>query len=621
MSRNQLIIGIALAAVFGSLIVWYSSQSAPPPPAHSGPWAESAAASGHNVLLVTIDTLRWDRLGCYGYSRAETPNIDSLTQNAVLFRDAVTTAPLTLPSHSTIFTGLDVPHHGVRNNGDFKLPQDRTTLAEILSENGYATAAFIGAYVLDGSFGLDQGFDLYDDVFDHTKEDRSWGAELERTADEVTDKFLAWLDARPISDDKLLFAWVHYYDPHNDYEPPEPFATRFSDPYDGEIAFVDEQVGRLLDGLESKGLREKTLIVVVADHGESLGDHNEATHGHLIYDSSMHVPFIIHSPSAIPGRFEVADRVVSTLDVTPTILDLLGIETTLTFDGISQIHAAADAERAIYMETMLPLYNHGWSSLHALRRHGDKYIKAPRSEYYDIRSDPGERNNLIDDDSEEPPPLVAMLKTRTAAWEATENEAVAKTGMDPETLKKLESLGYISTPIADDEYGKRDPKDMMETWQDLINAKGLTDRGRFAEARVLVDKALNTWPKDLFALERLADIQTKVGQPAEAETTLRRMLAIKPAVNIYIWLGQILVEQDRVQELEVILQQAEVLDPGAGGILILRGDVAARRNDFDRALQLYEEAKRIDPKRSTTMADSHAAKVRAFIASLNRGKK
>ncbi len=584
-----------------------------------GDWAEPGAAAGFNVVLVTLDTVRADRLGCYGHRSAQTPSMDALAAGGVMFTDAVASAPLTLPSHVTIHTGLDIPHHGVRNNGEFHLAADHVTLAEILKENGYQTAAFVAAFVLDGRYGLNQGFDAYDDHFKPNPRKPGWGAELERPANEVTDAALAWLAGRAQSE-APFFMWVHYYDPHTEYEPPPEFARKLGgDLYDAEIAFVDSQLARIIAQLEQDGVRQRTLTIVLADHGEGLGEHDEMTHGHLIYESTMRVPLIFNAPACLGAGHVVSDRVAGCLDVTPTVLDLLGIAAETPMDGLSLLGPDSAIDRTIYMETMLPLLNHGWSSLHALRRHGDKYIDAPRREYYNLLDDPSEAINLIDDTPAALPALVDELETRQVAWEAMGAGVDARIAMDPEELKALEALGYVSSPIADEEYGTRDPKDMMKTWQGLINARGLADRGDLQAALDLID-TIQVFPRDLFALERRADIYTKMGRHTEAEKILREMLAIKPAVSTYIWLGQILIEKSQFEELTKILAQAETIEPDAGAILVLRGDVAAKKGQFDEALRLYDEAIRIDPKRSTSMAQSHAAKVREFIRQLEGQK-
>jgi arylsulfatase A-like enzyme len=316
--------------------------------------AEPGGAAGMNVLVVTVDTLRADRLGCYGHAGARTPTIDGLAGNWLRFERATTVSPITLPSHASIFTGLEVPNHGVRHNGTFRLSPDHTTLAERFSAAGYDTAAFVSAYVLERRFGLSQGFDKYDDRFD--AHDPGPGSYPERPADRVTDRVIERLDSRGRASDRPFFAWIHYFDPHGPYEPPAPFDESFAEaPYDGEVAFVDRELGRLLRALDT---HEETLVVFTSDHGEGLGDHGEVTHADLIYDSTMRVPLIISNPRLFPGGEVVHDRLAATIDVVPTVVALVGLPgatgASSPLDGVD-LAAAPDDDRAVYLETLAPL--------------------------------------------------------------------------------------------------------------------------------------------------------------------------------------------------------------------------------------------------------------------------
>jgi len=271
-----------------------------------------------NVLLITLDTMRADALGAYGATNGATPNLDRLARGGVVFEDAVTAAPLTLPAHSSLFTAKYPPRHGVRDNGGFVLDREETTLAERLKTAGFRTGGFVGAYVLDRRWGIAQGFDKYFDDFDVSKAKGSALASVERRANEVADHALAWLDSVRSS---RFFAWVHFYDAHSPYDPPEPYRTRFAGHlYAGEVAFVDSQVGRLLAFLEQRHLLDKTVVVAIGDHGESLGDHGESTHGFFVYRSVLHVPFTILVPGDSPGGRRVASTVRS-VDLMPTLLD------------------------------------------------------------------------------------------------------------------------------------------------------------------------------------------------------------------------------------------------------------------------------------------------------------
>ena len=377
-------------AVVGAL-VWISLGG-------TGDWPATmtrGSATGYNVLLVTLDTTRADRLGCYGYDAAGTPTLDALAKQGIRFDDAVTVAPVTLPSHASILTGLAPHHHGVRNNGGFHLDPAHVTLAEILSDRGYQTAAFIAAFVLDARYGLDQGFDVYnDDVgLDSSNTIEAFARPIyERSATRVTSDAVSWLGTRDRN--RPFFCWVHYFDPHKPYNTPAPFDKRFRNrPYDGEIAYMDNQIGRLVQALKWEGAWDNTLIVVVADHGEGLGDHDEATHAKLIYDSVMRVPLIMACPGLFKKSYVVDDVVVSVTDIFPTVLDLLGMEIPVNVDGLSLLAARSKKDRTIYMENLATYLDNGWSPLYGLRRHHDKFILAPRPEYYRLGRDSDELKN------------------------------------------------------------------------------------------------------------------------------------------------------------------------------------------------------------------------------------
>ncbi|TMB54282.1 MAG: hypothetical protein E6J47_08285 [Chloroflexi bacterium] len=346
-----------------------------------------------NVVLVTIDTLRADRLGCYGFAGIETPEIDRLAREGVLFERVTTAVPLTLPAHASIFTGLLPPHHGVRDNGGFFLDASKTTLAERLRGAGYATGAFVGAWVLESKWGLARGFDTYADKFDLSKYRVISLGTVQKKGDEVMDGALAWLETVR---KRKFFAWVHLYDPHTPYDPPEPYRSRHpGEPYLGEVAYTDHVVGRLLDWLRNGGLMERTLVVLTADHGESLGEHGEATHGFFIYGSTTQVPLIVRTPWGHRGRNRSP---VASVDIFPTVLDLVGVAPEGAIDGRSLVRAvmdrAVEVGHASYVETYFPRYHFGWQHLRGLRDGVHQFVEAPRPELYDLEKDPGETTNV-----------------------------------------------------------------------------------------------------------------------------------------------------------------------------------------------------------------------------------
>src|SRR5436190_14102981 len=337
-----------------------------------------------NLLLVTLDTTRADRIHAYGFDGIETPNLDRLAREGVLFEQAIASAPLTLPAHSSIFTGKFPPAHGVRDNGGFFLDDKETTLAERLQPRGFATGGFVGAYVLDHKWGIAQGFQTYFDDFDLSKYQTLSLGSVDRPGNEVANKALAWLDKVSAS---RFFGWVHFYDAHSPYTPPEPFKSRYAGrPYVGEIAFVDSQVGRLLAYLDEHDLARNTVVVVMGDHGESLGEHGESTHGFFVYQSTTHVPLLVRSPyDSMQGR-RVGD-VVRSVDIVPTTLELLGVRTSEAFEGASVVPLMTGGKKelgvAAYSEAIYPRFHFGWSDLRSLTAGRYKYIAAPRPELYD----------------------------------------------------------------------------------------------------------------------------------------------------------------------------------------------------------------------------------------------
>jgi arylsulfatase A-like enzyme len=570
------------------------------------PMLASGSASGFDVVLITLDTTRADHLGSYGYAAAETPNLDRLAREGIRFTDAVSPAPLTLPSHASILTGLDPQNHGVRQNGQFRLDPSRVTLAEVLKVNGYETAAFVSGFVLDSRYGLSQGFDLYDGETEPFP-GQPFGGLGERSAEAVTDRALSWLGSREGT--RPFFLWVHYYDPHAEYKPPEPFAGRFENPYDGEIAFMDSQIGRLVAELQ-KG-RTRLLVIAAGDHGESLGEHSEYAHSRLIYETTQHVPLFLWSPSIAKPRV-VDGAVVGLVDIFPTVVDLLGIRSAEDLDGISLRQAGENRDRALYIETMAPYLDNGWAPLHGLRRHRDKYILAPKPEYYDLAADPGELKNLYVKAKTASDPLAEELRARlkdTPSAEAIARDAAAP---DPETLRRLQALGYLSGPGPAAAAGSElpDPKDMIPIQRILIESRTFRREGRLEEALAKASEARKVAPKDLEVLEENGLVFIEMNRLEEAEEALRAYTALKPNPNILILLAEILAETGRRSEGETLLQQAMELEPDHGGVMITWGDFLAARGKYDEAMSWYQKAKEVDPYRATAVADRRIVELR-----------
>jgi arylsulfatase A-like enzyme len=414
------------------------------------------------VILVTLDTTRADRLSPYGLMDVSMPHLERLAHEGIVFDQASSVAPLTLPAHCSIFTGLFPPRHGVRENADRALASGYTTLAEILQGRGFKTAASVGSVVLDPERGLKQGFDEYFGVPQRTLKGRatSMAADTrQRRADEVIDDATRWLGTIKGS---RFFLWTHLNDPHRPYDPPEPFRSRYFDPYVGEIAFADTQIGRLLDALDRLELMDRTIVIVAGDHGESLGEHGERDHGIFVYENVLRVPLIVRAPALAPRRVANAVRLV---DVMPTVLDLLDLAGPAV-DGVSLVDMMSgnrrDSDLEVYAESMYPL-RLGWSQLRALRDGRFKLIEAPRPELYDLERDPFEERNLFDQRRS----LAEAMMRRLEALDRGPEAGGRRPKAVPAGLREdLAALGYVTPApmaVSGDRKDLPDPKDRIGT--------------------------------------------------------------------------------------------------------------------------------------------------------------
>jgi arylsulfatase A-like enzyme len=407
-----------------------------------------------NVVFVTVDTLRADRLGAYGYEKIDTGHIDALAKRGVLFSQAAAQVPITLPSHASIFTALNPITHNVRENGAYVVSDDETTLAEILKEHAYATAAFLGAFPLDKRFGLNQGFDIYDDdlqVAGQKPQMRQWQghefSSFERKAEHVVRAALDWLTKNR---QQKFFIWLHVYDPHRMYIPPPPFREQYKDrPYDGEVAYVDHALGSFFKKLEEWELLENTLIVFLSDHGESLGEHKYLGHGERLYQPSMHIPLIMSHPGELPEG-KVVDSLVRSIDIMPTVLDILSIAPPKNIEGVSLLSLMSDdggeaAELSSYGETLLHKLRYGKDELRSFRTKKWKYIrfvhdqKTVAEELYDLEADPGELVNLSGSKTS----VVEKLSSQLDGFVKDDKGKDNAKDMDEETVEKLRALGYL----------------------------------------------------------------------------------------------------------------------------------------------------------------------------------
>ena len=500
-------------SAFSALLALALTGAAPLAP-HGATLAADARPA--NLLLITVDTLRPDALGWVS-GRQATPAIDRLAREGFAFPAAVSPMPLTFPSHAAMLTATTPRRLGIRDNGRV-LGADVTTLAESLRRSGYATAAFVSGYPLAAIFGLDRGFDVYDDKLSAGHEE----GELERPASSTTTAARAWLRrARP-----PWFAWVHYYDPHYPYEPPRAFKRPGPrGAYDGEVAFVDSAIADLRRGVEESASGD-TLVVFAADHGESLGEHGEGTHGFFIYDSTVAVPLIFHFPGRIsPGRSQAPARL---LDVAPTALALLGQRPLPEAEGVSLVPTLAGKSQEIpfaYVETYQPWISYGWSPLSAVRQAGWKLIQAPRPELYDLARDPGEEHNLVDRNASTAQHLRGLLA------ELKPGRSLQGPRLDAEVAERLQALGYTGGGASDAEpptTGLRDPKD-GGVLRDLMTAADQDlRRGDHRAAVAKFDSVLAQDPENRFALLRSSSGLLRLGDPRGAIPRLKKLVQLNP---------------------------------------------------------------------------------------------
>lgn len=445
----------------------------------------------YNVLFVTLDTTRADHLGFYGDNDAKTPHLDTLANGSFVFEDAISQVPLTLPSHTSMMTGRLPIGHGVRDNAGFFLDPKETTLAEVFKQAGYATSAFVSAFVLDSRWQLNQGFDHYYDAFNLAPFQGISPRDIQRRGEETEIEAAHWLQDHSSG---RFFSWVHFYDPHEPYDPPEPYRDAFPDrPYDGEIAYMDEVFGKLMAKLEELGVQDRTIIVVAGDHGESLGEHGEATHAMFVYNSTQHVPLFIHVPGAGGSRVK---GVVSLIDIAPTLLELAGLPPVQAMQGaslIGKINGSDKKQRLAYSESTYAEIHYGWSPVESITTDEYKFINAPRPELYDRVKDHNEGTNLYAEKGSYAKVLHNDLQDMITRY-ASKNLAGPQK-MDPDTEEKLRALGYIgNTAVSTAESRRIDPKDKIELAGRIQMALDALEENKYKEAMEKVETVLRDDP-------------------------------------------------------------------------------------------------------------------------------
>ncbi len=516
-----------------------------------------------NVVLVTIDTLRSDHVHCYGYQDVKTPTLDALAKRGVLFEQAVAQAPLTSPSHASIFTGEYPTMHHVRDTGGFVLPSSALTLAEILQKQGWDTAAFIGAAVLKRNFGFNQGFAVYDDQMPQPGPSEQFLPDPERPAKEVIDPAIHWLNTQA---GKPFFVWVHLYDPHMPYKPPRPFREQYkTHPYDGEIAYADQQLGRLIDVVMKKA-PQNTIIAVLSDHGESLGDHGEYTHGVFLYDSTLRIVFIMAGPG-IPAGMRIK-RQVRSIDFLPTLLNLMGGKAPHQVQGTSLVPAFSGNPvdtGTSYEETLYPKINMGWSELRAIRTNHWKYIRAPKPELYDLTRDPGETTNVIQQQPVQRERLEAILNGTLSAGGHGTTEKVQMKLIDKQTSEELNSLGYVAeySPKTYVLTGKGvDPKDRTNILKLLYEAENPSSNTSEARRLKLERQALAEDPTNPMIYYQLGGRCEKDGLYKEAMHLYRTALSKGiESGKLHGRIANLLVRQGKTDEAIAEYEKATQLNP------------------------------------------------------------
>jgi arylsulfatase A-like enzyme/tetratricopeptide (TPR) repeat protein len=582
--RATIVVAVLVVAIGGAAAWLWPRRETPSLPQFS-------STPDQNVLLITIDTLRADALGVYG-GRAATPVLDRLAQEGMRFTFAHAHAVMTLPSHTSILTGRYPFEHGVRDNAGYRVPDSAITLAELARESGRATGAFVGAFPLDRQFGLEQGFDVYDDLSGRPVAAADF-AFSERPAREVVAAARAWIDRQQ----RPWLAWVHVFDPHSPYAAPSPFRERYAGhAYAGEVAYTDQELAPLLDAARGGG--RPTTVIVTADHGEGLGDHQEATHGVFAYESTLRVPLIVAQVGAgAPAQRApiVSDVPVRHVDILPTIAAMTGLPAPADLPGRSLLTAIAgeQADRSTYFEAMTATLKRGWAPLRGVIVGREKYVDLPVEELYDLASDPGETRNLAPSSGESVRRLFSRLQAYGASLPGEQGEETA------ETRARLQSLGYLSgsAPRKAVYTEEDDPKRLIEVDRWMIEGIELHRAGRSDDAAAAYRRVIERRPDMGLAYRRLAYIQWEAGDIRGAIATLRAAIEkIGPDVEVEVRLGTYLAETGSVAEAIPMLERAARAAPENAEAANALGIAYARAGRTPEALDTFRAILEVNPR-------------------------
>jgi len=558
-----------------------------------------------NLLIITIDTLRADHLECYGYKSIKTPRINALAADGILVENAYSPVPLTLPSHASIFTGTYPVFHGVRDFTGFSLSKNRTTLATMLKSAGYRTGAVVAAAVLEARWGLNQGFDFYYDNFP-PQPAQNWQQIAERRGDEVVKESLGWLGKNRKGP---FFLWVHLFDPHDPYTPPPPYDRQYSSrPYDGEIAYTDENVGRLVDGLKKNGLYDNCLIVLMSDHGEGLGEHGEKTHGFFIYDSTLRIPLIFKLPGTDAPHGKRLAGPLRIIDVVPTVLQILGLSGTVRAPEVqgrgaysALLGKSTLTDLPSQAESMLPYYHFDYSPLSSIRMGRFKYIEAPKPELYDTVSDPSESRNLAVEKKALAAQMRALFRQDIARFAPKNAAPAAPKDVDPATVRKLASLGYValSKGSSGPPLGSKlpDPKDRIEVYGLIFDGTYAARLGKLDEASRLLRDAVRREPRSLIAHFQLGVVYRTTGELDKAEQEFQKTLELRPGYDLALLrLAEVYSARRRYDEAEAAYKKVIVQKPSDYMVYFNLGGLYVTVDRYDDALAAFRKAQALSGK-------------------------